>query len=133
MPLLPAWLDENAHLEPRKLLGHTELLSRLDIQLQVLYDLMHSRIGDETLRDSSAMKSIPVLIIVFLPSTALASIFSMSSFFGQSPDGAHIVVSGELWIFWAIATPITLPVLYTAPQETLGSALVIPKADKSQE
>ena len=120
---IPEWLDNDAHLELRKLLTHTEvstnyelhhreqMFSRVTIQLQVLYNLMQSRIGDETLRDSSAMKSIAVLTMVFLPSTALATIFSMSSFFSQSPDDAHIVVSSEIWIFWAFAVPITLLVL----------------------
>lgn len=119
----PTWLDQDAHFELRKLLTHTEvgtkfelhhreqMLRRVDIQLQVLYNVMQSRIADETLRDSSAMKSIAVLTMVFLPSTALATIFSMSSFFSQSPNDAHIVVSSKFWIFWAIAAPITLLVL----------------------
>lgn len=120
---LPTWLDEDAHSELRTLVAHTEvstkyelhhrrqMLSRVDIQLQVLYNLMQSRIGDKTLRNSSAMKSIAVLTMVFLPSTALATIFSMSSFFSQSPKTTHIVVSSEFWIFWAVAAPITLVVL----------------------
>jgi Mg2+ and Co2+ transporter CorA len=124
-PLPPSWLDGDADLELRKLLTHTQvstkyelhhreqILSRVKIQQQVLYNLMQSRIGDATLRDSSAMKSIAVLTMVFLPSTALATIFSMGSFFDQSPSNRHIVVSSQFWVFWAISIPITLMVLVT--------------------
>jgi hypothetical protein len=87
------------------------MLSRVDMQLQVLYNLMQSRIGDETLRDSSAMKGIALLTMTFLPSTALATIFSMSAFFSQTPDNTHVIVSSEFWIFWALAGPITILVL----------------------
>jgi hypothetical protein len=116
-------IDKDAHLELRNLLAHTEIsmkyelhhrnrmLSRVDMQLQVLYNLMQSRIGDETLRDSSAMKGIALLTMTFLPSTALATIFSISAFFSQTPDNTHLIVSSEFWIFWALAGPITIPVL----------------------
>ncbi|KIW34076.1 uncharacterized protein PV07_00876 [Cladophialophora immunda] len=116
-------IDKDAHFELRKLLAHTkvgtnyelhhrkQILSRVEIQQQVLYNLMQSRLGDEALRDSSAMKSIAVLTMVFLPATALATIFSIGAFFGSSPADGHIVVSGEFWLFWAIAIPLTLLVL----------------------
>ena len=119
------FFDKKAHLELDRLLTHTEIgtkyelkhrermLSRVNMQLQVLYNLMQSRIGDETLRDSSAMKSIALLTMVFLPSTALATIFSMGSFFSQTSDNAHLIVSREIWIFGAITAPITIFVVAT--------------------
>jgi len=122
-PVFPPWLDEEAHFELRKLLRHTEnatqyelshrnqILSRIEIQQQVLYNLMRSRIGDETLRESSAMKSLAVLTMVFLPATAVATILSVDAFFGRNPDDGSIVVYGRFWVFWAIAIPITLVVL----------------------
>ena len=86
-----------------------QMLSRIDMQLRVLYNDMQQRIATETLRDSSAMKSIALLTMIFLPTTALAAIFSMSSFFDNKASG--IKVSSRFWIFWTISIPMTLGIM----------------------
>jgi hypothetical protein len=62
---------------------------------------MQSLIEDKALRDSLALKSIALLTTIFLPSTALATIFSVSAFFSQTSDNTHIIVLSEFWIFCA--------------------------------
>jgi len=57
------------------------------------------------------MKSLSLLTMVFLPATAIASV--MAPFIAISEDGNHIRMSSQFWVFWAIATPITVVVLVT--------------------
>lgn len=48
------------------------MLQRLELYVQVLYILMQQNIARETKRDSSGMKSISLLAMIFLPATAIA-------------------------------------------------------------
>ncbi|KAI5924314.1 hypothetical protein F4810DRAFT_664866 [Camillea tinctor] len=84
------------------------MLNRIDISLQVLYNLMQQEVAHETRRDSSAMKSIALLTMVFLPATAIATIMAP---FVKITDDDKIVISGQFWQFWAVAVPVTLFVL----------------------
>lgn len=97
------------------------LLQRIDMQLKVLYNLQQQRIAEEakrdnevmkaiaeaTQRDSIEMKGIAFLTMTFLPMTALASIFSMQSFFILNPSNNRLIVSDQFWIFWAVSLPTT--------------------------
>ncbi|KAH0547935.1 hypothetical protein GP486_008324 [Trichoglossum hirsutum] len=62
-------------------------------------------------QDSSAMKSIAILTMVFLPGTAVATLFSVSTFFSTSPRSPHLTVSSSFWIYWVVTVPLTLVVL----------------------
>ena len=57
-------------------------------------------------RDSSSMKTLAAVTVTFLPGTFVASLFSMSMFNWQAPDGR--VVTAKFWIYWAITAPLTL-------------------------
>ena len=61
-------------------------------------------------RDSSAMKTIAVLTIVFLPGTFIAALFSVPMFNWQA-SGEGTVVSGRIWIYWAFTIPLTIIVI----------------------
>ncbi|KAL2065068.1 hypothetical protein VTL71DRAFT_4208 [Oculimacula yallundae] len=82
----------------------------LDSQAMKDVALDSKRIAEATRLDSSAMKTIAILTMIFLPGTAVATIFSMSSFFESGPDSTFLV-SGKFWIYLATAVPITLMVL----------------------
>lgn len=82
------------------------MLDRITMYLQVLYNLMQQEIARETKRDSSALKSISLLTMIFLPATAIATI--ISPFVNNSAQD-NIVMNFRL--FWAIAGPITLCVV----------------------
>ncbi|EWC45153.1 hypothetical protein DRE_06041 [Drechslerella stenobrocha 248] len=60
-------------------------------------------------RDSSFMKTIAIITLLFLPGTFVAAVFSMSMFTWES-DGS-VVVSRHLWLYFAIAVPLTLVVM----------------------
>jgi Mg2+ and Co2+ transporter CorA len=64
-------------------------------------------IGRAAQIDSAAMKTISFLTLTFLPATFVSTIFSMS-FFNYSPDYRAWTVSGQFWIYWAVAIPLTV-------------------------
>ncbi|KAJ4347608.1 hypothetical protein N0V95_005254 [Ascochyta clinopodiicola] len=64
-------------------------------------------------RDSSAMKTIAILGIVFLPGTFMATLFSSDMFDWGADDSdvvdAHsLTVSRKMWIYWVITVPLTV-------------------------
>ncbi|GAB1316369.1 hypothetical protein MFIFM68171_06579 [Madurella fahalii] len=63
--------------------------------------------------DSSHMRSIALVTMVFLPGTFFASMFSMS-FFNWTPDsgGDSPIVSGKIWIYFVITVFFTLLTIY---------------------
>lgn len=59
-------------------------------------------------QDNTVMKSIALLTMVFFPATFLSSLFSTTFFtFGENGWEA----SPRLWIYWAIAAPVTIAIL----------------------
>lgn len=62
--------------------------------------------------DSSAMKAIAVMTLVFLPATGVASIFS-SPFFAVDFESKprRLQVATCFWIFWVIVLPLTLGIV----------------------
>ncbi|CAG8975507.1 hypothetical protein HYALB_00012283 [Hymenoscyphus albidus] len=87
-------------------LNRTGPESRLTTQTNTL----SYQIASETRSDSSAMKAIAVLTMIFLPGTFLASFFAMPLFNWDSETQAG-VVNGRSWIYWAVTIPGTLLVL----------------------
>ncbi|GFF43702.1 hypothetical protein IFM58399_07037 [Aspergillus lentulus] len=57
-----------------------------------------------TQRDSSVMKSISILTMVFLPATFISTMFSMPFF---QDDDDQWKVSVDFWIYWAVSVPLT--------------------------
>ena len=64
-------------------------------------------IAQITKEDSFAMKTIATLTMIFLPATAVSSVFSMSMFDWQKSSRP----SPRFWIYWAVAGPLTLIVI----------------------
>lgn len=60
----------------------------------------------ETRRDSTSMKTIASLTMVYLPSTFAATIFS-TGFFNVPGDGSALVVSSAIWKFIIVAAILT--------------------------
>ncbi|KAK4462946.1 hypothetical protein QBC42DRAFT_72965 [Cladorrhinum samala] len=86
------------------------LLQRVSVYLQVVQNFMQQEISRETKRDSSAMKSLSLLTMVFLPATAVATIMAPFTKISDDDDTLRII-TGQFWKFWAVAGPITLVVL----------------------
>ena len=56
--------------------------------------------------DSTSMKTLAAVTVVFLPGTFVASLFSMSMFDWQA--NAESVLTSRFWIYWAVTIPLTL-------------------------
>lgn len=72
------------------LLKRKRLERRIDVQMQILYDLKQTRIAEATYIDSAAMKSLALLTMVFLPPNAVATIFGANNLFttkGEKVNG----------------------------------------------
>lgn len=72
---------------------------------------MNYQIAVAAKADSSAMRIISVVTMVFLPPTAVATIFSMSPFFAGLEDLLAVDMSPKFWLYWAVAIPLTVLVL----------------------
>jgi hypothetical protein len=77
------------------------------LNLQIAKEQKH--LAHATKRDGTAMKTLSLLGALFLPGTYLASVFSMTFF--NFDGGADTVVSQSLWIYFAIALPVTAAIV----------------------
>ncbi|KAK0643841.1 hypothetical protein B0T16DRAFT_416705 [Cercophora newfieldiana] len=67
-------------------------------------------IAKDTRQDSSQMRSIAFLTMLFLPATFIASFFS-TSFFNFQPTGSESVLSPYIWIYPVVTFIITAMVM----------------------
>jgi len=88
----------------------------IQVQIQIIYNLLAQQdnkvnieIAAATKRDSTAMKAIAIVTMVFLPGAYIATLFSMSMFNWEATDGP--VLSHYFWVYWAVTVPVTILVL----------------------
>jgi Mg2+ and Co2+ transporter CorA len=91
--------------------------------IQLSFNLVTQQDSRSFQVDNKLMKLIALVTLVFLPTTALASIFG-SQFFLFNTDGANGVVnagsfpdlkvSRQFWVFWVLTIPLTGFLLVTA-------------------
>ncbi|KIX05485.1 uncharacterized protein Z518_06357 [Rhinocladiella mackenziei CBS 650.93] len=84
--------------------------NQIDARLNIMIAQNSAIAAEEARRDSSSMKTIAALTLIFLPATFVASIFSMSMFNWQAESGG-LVTSRWIWVYFVIAIPLTLMVL----------------------
>ncbi|KAI3551909.1 hypothetical protein CSPX01_00585 [Colletotrichum filicis] len=109
----------------------TRMQSRLELQFNVLYNLIAQagnslnmqqstqagQVAAQAGMDSTAMKTMAVVTMVFLPPTFVATIFSMSFFNWQASSssgddgGAEPTVVPQFWIYWAVSLPLTIAIV----------------------
>ncbi|RYN25189.1 hypothetical protein AA0114_g12719 [Alternaria tenuissima] len=105
----------NNYVEHMRIRANTELqhrnrmLDRMNVYFQVLYSLMQQEVARETKRDSSAMKSIALLTMIFLPATAIATV--ISPFINLDADEKRLIMAPQFRIFWVISAPVTVAVV----------------------
>ena len=61
---------------------------------------------EAALRDNATMKTIAIMTMIFLPTTAVATFFSMTMFNWSAEGGSHLETKW-LWVFFAVAVPLT--------------------------
>ena len=89
------------------LLKRKRLERRVEVQMQVLYNLKQTRIAEATYTDSAAMKSLALLTMIFLPPNAVATIFGANNFF-TTLDGT---VTGVTRTFSTVFVPTSILVV----------------------
>ncbi|TRX88009.1 hypothetical protein FHL15_011111 [Xylaria flabelliformis] len=62
-----------------------------------------AEIAEQAKRDSSAMRTITIITMAFLPATFFATLFAVPTLDWKGND----VVTGEFWIYWAFTLPTT--------------------------
>lgn len=77
------------------------LMAQRDTKATIRLAMDSQRLGTASLRDSSSMKTIAGMTLIFLPPTFICSFFSMS-FFSFEETGAK-----SIWIYFATAAPLT--------------------------
>ena len=89
--------------------------SRKDTTMNLVYNIVSQKEAESSLaiardskKDSSSMKAIAALTMVFLPATAVTSFFGMSFFNGAE---GKLRVSSDWWIFVAVSLPLTVATL----------------------
>ncbi|TAQ89072.1 hypothetical protein B7494_g2585 [Chlorociboria aeruginascens] len=87
-------------------------MEQVDAEVSIMIARYSFIAADKARRDSSSMKTIAILTLVFLPATTVASIFSMTMFDWGATQGDK-VVSKRLWMYFAVAIPLTLVVIGT--------------------
>ncbi|MCJ1307310.1 hypothetical protein MMC25_000956 [Agyrium rufum] len=105
----------NLQLEARQIQERTKiqisaiysLIAQRDniLNLQVAHD--SKRLADASRRDSSAMKTIAVLTIVFIPGTFVAAFFAMP-LFDWDASSPHAVLRPRFYVYWVVTIPATL-------------------------
>lgn len=106
---LETWSPDLATLPRRIETAHRTIQSLLQQRNEALNLAMAKSshlMMQAALRDNATMKTIAVMTMVFLPSTAVASFFSMQMF-NWSADDSGDVVSRWLWVFFVVALPLT--------------------------
>ena len=86
-------------------------------------NVLNARMAVASTRDSSSMKALAVITAIFIPGDFLGTLFGMSMFDwmasedepGSKPskdkDDSDQVLSGNFWVYWLIAIPLTLLIL----------------------
>ncbi|KAL7932934.1 hypothetical protein V8C35DRAFT_305856 [Trichoderma chlorosporum] len=88
-------------------------------------------IADATLQDSSSMKTIAILTMVFLPGTFICSFFSMTMFNWNSQPGEPLV-SPYIWAYFVAMIPLTVLVIAIWWWKTKESRRVLEEAREKQ-
>jgi hypothetical protein len=81
------------------------LFSQEDQSIGIDIAKVSKSIALESRRDSSSMKTLAVVTMVFLPGTFIATFFAMPLFDWQAPNGQ--VVDKRIWIYFLVAIPLT--------------------------
>ncbi|TAQ88905.1 hypothetical protein B7494_g2752 [Chlorociboria aeruginascens] len=85
------------------------LIAQRDTKATIDLATNSHKIAEATLQDSSSMKTIAAMTLIFLPATFISSFFSMTFFDWHAAPGEGIVES--IWVYFAVAIPLTIVVI----------------------
>ncbi|THV87076.1 hypothetical protein D6D29_00982 [Aureobasidium pullulans] len=90
----------------------SNMISQRDSEETKKLSISSGEIAVATAVDSEAMKSIALVTMTFLPATFVTAFLGMNFFTvnSEKPEG-HLKSSKDVWIFFAVAVPLTIVVL----------------------
>ncbi|KAL3471446.1 hypothetical protein BJX99DRAFT_250458 [Aspergillus californicus] len=107
-------------------------LNSLEKRMQNTISLAYHLVTQEGTRimqaDSSSMATIAFVTLVFLPISAVSTIFGTQFFKLSDADPPEIKVAGDFWIFWAISVPVTMLVMalwYISTRRDIKSLFIL--------
>lgn len=114
-------LEHNLNMS-QSLESHMNVLQqRVDVQLNILYSIvaqtdnqLSAKLAASAGRDSTSMKILALITVLFLPATFVATLFSMSMFEWDSDEAGKAgktVLSPKFWIYWMTTIPLTVATL----------------------
>ncbi|UNI21894.1 hypothetical protein JDV02_007840 [Purpureocillium takamizusanense] len=80
--------------------------ARLNSEIGLAFNTVSVEIANATKRDSSAMRTIAFVSLLFLPATFTSAIFS-TTFFKFDDNSSAWQVSDMFWLYWVVAIPLT--------------------------
>jgi hypothetical protein len=80
------------------------LLTHEDAATGARIAISSSKIAEAAQRDSSSMKTVAIMTMIFLPGTFFAALFAVPSLDWQTER----VVQGKFWVYWAFTLPTTV-------------------------
>ena len=92
-----------ANLSPAQLF---HLISQQETRVGIAVAEDSRTLASASKEDSTAMKTIAAVTIVFLPGTSIAALFAMP-LFKWDAVGDSKIVSNRFWIYWAVTIPLT--------------------------
>ncbi|KAH6857054.1 hypothetical protein B0I37DRAFT_390079 [Chaetomium sp. MPI-CAGE-AT-0009] len=108
------WENTQRHLRHRRELFHSTKLRTVSCQARIknTVDLaFHINTAHDTqvsLQNSRSVRLISIVGLVFMPFTAVTSIFGTQFFsFGDQ----HMTINPDFWILWVVAVPLTLLIM----------------------
>ncbi|KAF2104874.1 hypothetical protein NA57DRAFT_71077 [Rhizodiscina lignyota] len=96
-------LDEYVKRADNQLTALFHLITQEDTKASLAIAQESKALAEAAKRDSDSMKSLSLVSMIFLPSTAVASIFAMP-FFDWDRNG----VNDNFWIYWVTVIPLTI-------------------------
>ncbi|KAK5998362.1 Notoamide biosynthesis cluster protein M' [Cladobotryum mycophilum] len=81
--------------------------SRIATEVTVIYNEVAYKDAKVLRIDSTAMRTVAFVTLIFLPATFVSAIFGTGFISYDAPTGMW-GVSPKFWVFWAVAIPITL-------------------------
>ena len=98
--------------------GTEQLLHRVEGQMDVIRSLVAERDSRVTIEiakaaknDSTIMRGIAFVTMIFLPATFAATFFSMVFFHVGDEQGVHLSVDRHIWLYPALTVPVTLVII----------------------
>ncbi|KUJ07802.1 uncharacterized protein LY89DRAFT_789480 [Mollisia scopiformis] len=85
------------------------LIAQRDTKATIELATSSQKLAEAALRDSSSMKTIAAMTLIFLPGTFVCSFFSMTFFDWRASPETSVVTS--LWVYFAVAVPFTIVVV----------------------